>query len=325
MGQWRQGVIAPIFKAGDPESLDNYRGITLLSVPGKVLEAIINRRMSGALEAEGVLDEAQGGFRPGRGCEDLVFALSEVLQARRERREASYCAFIDVRKAYDSVWVDGLMSKLWGIGVRGKAWRFLRAWNTGVQSCVMVDGRRSRLFPLYQGVKQGSLLSPLLYCVFVNDLAQLYREAGLGVVEGGVWFGAMQYADDLALTARSPEELQQMLAVFEEFAVRWRFEVNAKKSEVMVVGAVTAGREWTLDGRPLKVVKDFKYLGVTIARTGSWTAAAARLAAKGRQRLRALVGLGMRAVGFGVGTAARLWAALVRPVLLYGADVVGYC
>jgi exonuclease III len=321
---WKQGAIAPIFKAGDPTSLDNYRGITLLSVAGKVLEAIINCRVSGWAEGAGVLDDAQGGFRPGRGCEDLVFALREVLEARREEGKATFCAFVDVRKAYDSVWIDGLMTKLWDLGVRGRVWRLLREWNSGVSSCVKVSGRESRAFPLHQGVKQGSLLSPFLYCVFVNDLARLYRAEGLGVGVEGVWAGVMQYADDIVLAAASAKELARMLAIFEEFATKWRFEINAKKSEVMVVGAAVRGSQWVVDGRSLVVVNTFKYLGVTFARSGTWTHGARRLAEKGRSRLRALVGLGMREVGFGVETAARLYQALVHPVLLYGAEVVGY-
>src|SRR5690348_17141800 len=82
------------------------------------------------------ISEEQGGFRRGRGCSDVLFTWAEVVRGRRTEDKATYCAFIDVKKAYDSVWRDGLWKRLWDAGVRGKMWRIIKNMYQEVKSCV---------------------------------------------------------------------------------------------------------------------------------------------------------------------------------------------
>ena len=105
---WGRGLIVPLYKGdGGKEDCGNYRGIALLSIVGKLFARILNGRLVPFLE-ENELVEEQGGFRRGRGCVDVLYTYSEVVRGRKMEGKSTYCAFIDVKKAYDRVWRDGL-------------------------------------------------------------------------------------------------------------------------------------------------------------------------------------------------------------------------
>ena len=111
--------IINIFKKGDREDPGNYRGITLLSVVGKVFCKILNNRLVQCLDKEGALHEGQAGFRLNRGCMDNVYTLSEIVQGRLREDKKTFEFFLDIQTAYDTVWHDSLWYKLWNMGVRG--------------------------------------------------------------------------------------------------------------------------------------------------------------------------------------------------------------
>ena len=121
--QWREGLIVNLFKKVGREDPGNYRGITLLSVVGKVFCKVLNNRLVHCLNKEGVLHEGQAGFRVNRSCMDNVYTLNEIVQGRLEEDKETYAFFLDVQKAYDTVWRDDLWLKLWDMGVKGKMWR----------------------------------------------------------------------------------------------------------------------------------------------------------------------------------------------------------
>ena len=122
---WREGLIVNILKKGDREDPANYRGITLLSVVGKVFCKILNNRLVQCLD-KGVLHEGQDGFRINRSCMDNVYTLNGIVQGRLREDKKTYALFLDIQKAYDSVWHDGLWYKLWDMGVKGRMWRAIK-------------------------------------------------------------------------------------------------------------------------------------------------------------------------------------------------------
>jgi hypothetical protein len=114
----------------------------------------------------------------------VLFTWSETVRGRLREGKKTFCAFIDVRKAYDRVWRDGLWKRLWDAGVRGKMWRVLRSMYSEVKSCVMVDGVQTEWFETRMGVRQGCVLSPILYSVFINGFAKALKESRVGGVGG---------------------------------------------------------------------------------------------------------------------------------------------
>ena len=114
--EWRRSLIVPVFKDGDREELDNYRGIVLSCVVGKVFERVLDEGIR-AVSEEMVMKEVQGGFTKGRGCADQIFVLRSVVELRKKQGLKTVIAFLDVRKAYDTVWREGLWKKMRGYSI----------------------------------------------------------------------------------------------------------------------------------------------------------------------------------------------------------------
>ena len=122
-------------------------------------------------------------------------------------------------------------------GVTGKMWRVIRNLYKEVKSCVKVGSGRTEWFGLDVGVRQGCVLSPILYSLFINGLAVEIKSKVRGVAVDGWPVSLLLYADDIVLIANTPEKLQEMLDVVSEYSRRWRFELSNKKSQVVVFGS----------------------------------------------------------------------------------------
>ena len=156
-----KGIIFPIFKVGDDRDPNHHRGISLLSIVFKVYASVLNRRLVKWSEDNGIILEEQGGFRPGRGCVDQIFVLMSILKSRLGKK--TYCCFIDLRKTYDRVWRSGLWKRLWDEGIRGKMWRVLKQMYSHTQNCVLAGSTKTDFFEVDVGVRQGCVLSPVLF------------------------------------------------------------------------------------------------------------------------------------------------------------------
>ena len=146
--QWKDSLIVNIFRKRDREEPGNYRGITLPSVVGKVFCKILNNRLVQCLNKKGALHEGQVGFRLNRGCMDNVYTLNEIVQGRLREDKKTYAFFLDIQKAYDTVWHDGLWYKLWDMGVKGRMWHVINCKKMYVssRSAVLLEGEKSDSF-----------------------------------------------------------------------------------------------------------------------------------------------------------------------------------
>src|SRR5690348_6258049 len=170
---WCRGVVVPIHKDGDIKLPRNYRPITLLSILGKVYTGVLERRLMSWSEKHGIIVQEQGGFRPGRGCPEQLYTLTELIKLRRLRKQYTYACFIDIRKAYDTVWHDGLKARLLECGVHGAMYRAIASLYEGCSSTIRLGGDTGYTdwFDIETGVRQGCILSPILYSIFINGLA----------------------------------------------------------------------------------------------------------------------------------------------------------
>ena len=157
----------------------------MLSIVGKVFCKILNNRLVQCLD-KGVLHEGQAGFRINSSCMDNVYTLNEIVQGRLREDKKTYALFLDIQKAYDSVW-----PKLWDMGVKG------RKMYESSKSAVLLEGEKSDTFTIEQGVAQGCSLSPILFSVFINDLLKEVEQTVLGIqLSSGKTVGGMLFADD---------------------------------------------------------------------------------------------------------------------------------
>ena len=142
----------------------NYRGISLLSIAGKVFAKILNDRVRCLTENR--LLEEEAGFRSGRGCIDQIFIIRQLMEKYLEKDKKMYAAFIDMEKAYDKVWRTDLWVTLKGYGVRGKLLGSIKALYKESKACVRVEGEVTEEFMVEQGLRQGCPLSLWLFNVF---------------------------------------------------------------------------------------------------------------------------------------------------------------
>ena len=132
--EWKMGLVSMLYKKGETDDCKNYRGLTLLAVAGKVFERVLLPRLSDHVEHNGLMHELQYGFRGERGTGDLVVVLQQAL----EHNPNACAVFVDVRKAYPTVFREGLFTKLAQKGITGGVWALLMSWYSGLKSKLTV-------------------------------------------------------------------------------------------------------------------------------------------------------------------------------------------
>lgn len=198
----REALVLPVFKKGDTFSLENYRPIALISTFSKIMEKVVCTQLTGFLETQKAISERQHGFRRARSTES---ALTELLQGIYDRIDAQqYVAgiFFDLTRAFDCVDPQILCHKLEGLGIRGVPLDWIRTYLNCRSIRVKVGDKLSKSSPVELGVVQGSVLGPLLFLLFTNDLPQIFADAL-----------TVMYADDTSviITANSPEQLRGLI------------------------------------------------------------------------------------------------------------------
>lgn len=335
--EWGTGLIVPVFKGKGCKLIpDNYRGITLLCVASKLYASILSNRLMVWAEKEGILADEQGGFRKGRGTVDQIFILTEIVRSRFPRR--TYACFIDLRKAYDSVWRAGLWRILWDMGVRGRMWRALKGLYAVVRCVVHSGGFKSEAFDVGVGLKQGCPLSCILFLFFINGLLVVLRQLGLGVKIGRNVLSSLAFADDVVLVADSLSDSERLFGAVEAYCEKWELSMNYDKCALLVFnpkgaqgeraygeckGDCKCGSHWKACGQLLKIVNHYLYLGVVCDSRLSFREHRSRVATRARGAMVKAFGLGAGGGFLTVGAAITLWEALGRSVLDYGAEVWG--
>lgn len=276
---WGTGIVVSLYKAGDSTDPGNYRGITLISIIRKLFSTMVRLR----LEKKVALHESQCAFRHDRSCIDHIFTMAQLVHESGATNRALYAFFLDIKKAYDVVWREGLFYKLMEKGVKGKMWRVLLDLFSKSNSSVRIAGEMSDSFPLKVGVGQGDPLSTLLFDIYIDDLLESLHSEG---APGGILISeeteirALTFADDVACLNHDANGLQRNINHVAQWLQRWRMQANTRKSVVMVfnpqegqsaaIPSEHRQTSWTMDGHTLSQVESFKYLGVWFSENGSW-------------------------------------------------------
>ena len=236
--------------------------MTIISNVGKVITRLWWTR----LEAEigGGIDDCQYGFRKGRGVEDVWWIMEAVLDGKGKK----YVGFIDFSKAFDRVWREGLWYKLYEKGVKGKMWRMIQEWYKDSAVKAEWRGVKTGWIGVEEGVRQGCILSGLLFLVYVDDLLKELKDGEEGVRIGGagkegVRVNAVMYADDLEIFGREGGDLIRKLELIERWSKKWKMEVSIEKSEVVVFGAKEIEREggWKMGTGVIRENNEARCLG----------------------------------------------------------------
>jgi hypothetical protein len=298
---------------------------------------LLDARITDYLESSGLRSMYQGGFRPHRGTTEQVFVLNHLTDAARQRRAPLYCAFVDFRKAFDTVRHQHLWERLDAYGISGPIQACIRSLYAQSEVAVNVNGEQSDFVRVLVGVRQGDPLSPTLFGLFIEVLEQYVRRA-----VGPEWQGRvpavlrtavymLMYADDVVLLANDPATLQRQLDALAQFCTDWDMAVNLAKTKVLVYDSGTRGgraatvpqHTWAFQGQPVEQVQQYKYLGLIFDATRGFSTAPAQLAAAGRRALGAAQGMCANSDITDPSIRLHLWQQLVLPVVSYGCEVWG--
>ena len=264
---WQKAVIVAIHKKGSKKLCKNYRGISLLSIPGKIFAKILDARIRQV--TEGQVMEEQAGFRVGRGCRDQIFVMRQLAEKTLEKDGKMYAAFIDPEKAYDKVWREDMWRTLATYGVSGKLLRAVKALYENSKARVRVEDELMECFEVQQGVRQGCPLSPWLFNVFLDMVAQEARAQFNGEVRlDKCTMQLLMFADDTVLLAETEEDLQHNVKEFSEAVKRHRLAMNTDKTTTMVFSKKQADCSVEVGGRKLENAGKQAYLGVILSEDG---------------------------------------------------------
>ena len=229
---WCGGLITPIYKSGGRSDPSNYRGICVSSCLGKLFCSILNQRLLEYVTTNHILHKSQIGFMPNNRTADHVFTLRTLINKYVHNHNGKiYACFVDFRKAFDSVWHNGLLNKLLQINLGGSFYNLIKSLYSKSSCSIKIDQYQTRPFRYTRGVRQGCILSPLLFNLYINDLPFSFENilSDPFVLPNGTKLNALLYADDLIILSRCKTGLQNCLNTLATFCNTWMLSVNPKK------------------------------------------------------------------------------------------------
>ena len=216
--EWKKANIVPIHKKGDKKTLENYRPVLLLPICGKILERLMFNRMFNFFIENKSISSNQSGFKPGDSCiNQLLFITHEIYESFDVGLEVrSY--FLDISKAFDKTWHDGFIYKLTQDGISGNLLNLLEDFIKERKQRVVLNGQASIWKNINVGVSQGSILGPLLFLIYIDDLTE------------GLTTNVKLFADDTSLfsvvhdTQTSANDLNKDLKIINNWAFQWKIK-----------------------------------------------------------------------------------------------------
>ena len=277
---WRQACVAATFKKGDRHSAANYRPVSLTSLCCKLQEHILTSNIRKHLSKHEILTNSQHGFRERRSCETQLLTLVHELASNMDKGTRTDLIILDFAKAFDKVPHERLLRKISHYGIRGQTLSWIRAFLSNRSQRVVVDGIQSESAPVISGVPQGSVLGPLLFLLFINDLPN------------NIYSSVRLFADDCIVYRKirnrtDSDLLQRDLDTLTEWEQKWGMEFHPKKCNVL---SCTRSRNpfaynYTLKGHTLEYEASSKYLGVDLAANLSWNTHIDRITKKANSML----------------------------------------
>ena len=315
---WKEGLINKLPKKGDLSNCSNYRGLTLLSVAGKVLNRVILDRMMDAVDHQ--LRDQQAGFRKNRSCVDQIATLRIIIEQSLEWNSSLYVNFVDYEKAFDSVHRETTWKLLRHHGVPTKLVNIIKNSYSGMTCRVIHDGQLTNLFEIKTGVRQGCLLSPFLFLLTIDWIMQKTTEQRKNGIQWTLWtqLDDLDFADDLALLSHRHHQMQEKTKILAENSSQVGLSIHKGKTQFMRINN-TSTEPILLGDDTLEEVESFTYLGSIISNQGGTDADVKARIGKARTAYLLLKNI-WRSREIHQHTKIRIFNSNVKSVLLYGAE-----
>ena len=220
---WKKANVTALFKSGERKLPENYRPISLTSVVCKLMERIIRNKIVDHMESNNLFAKQQHGFRAGRSCTTQLLEFMEEVTEAIDRGEEVDVIYLDFANAFDKVPHKRLLSKLKGYGIKGKIYDWIKDFLSNRKQQVVINGKFSHWIRVTSGIPQGSVLGPILFLIFINDLPDVLNCC------------MKLFADDAKLympiiNCHDEEILQQNLDNSDIWAEIWDMDFNTKKN-----------------------------------------------------------------------------------------------
>ena len=256
---WKDAFVVPIFKKGIKANPSNYRPVSLTSIICKVMETLIKDHMMDFLLRYNLLRVSQHGFLPKKSCLSNLLEFLEVITKVMDDGDPVDILYLDFSKAFDKVPHKRLICKLEAMNIRGNIRTWIENWLKGRRQRVVINGIYSIWQLVLSGVPQGSVLGPLLFIIFINDL-DVATEGSLVL---------KKFADDtkLANMARNSDDHNKMQSYIDNlvnWSKKWGMEFNKEKCKIMHCGSNNPGHIYTMENQPLSTTDEERDIGVII-------------------------------------------------------------
>jgi ribonuclease HI len=319
---WKHSVVVPIPKAGkDPKEPNSYRPISLTSNMCKAMEAMVTKRLNHHLETEGHISPDQSGFRKGHSTIDHIVRLENDIRMAQIKRQYLAAIFLDFSKAFDMVWHQGLLQKLAHKAVKGRMANFIQSFLEDRSLSVRVGKSTSDALLLQNGTPQGSIISPTLFNIMIDDL---FHEVSRRV-------STAKFADDGTLwiqnrnISRIRTELQQSLDTIGKWCDKWGFKLSLEKTVGVLFkrkGMEQHIPRLSINGTPVEFRKEAKFLGVIFDQHLTWSKHVDNLVVRCKKDLNVLRAVTGTSWGASRETLLTLYRTLIRSKLDYGCEAI---
>jgi len=312
VGDWKEANITPVFKKGNKSLANNYRPISLTSVPGKLLERILRDAIMDHLLKNNLIYATQHGFMPRKSTVSNLVEYMDEVTSLLDSGVSVDAVYIDYAKCFDKISHRHLLYKISKYGIEDKVLEWLKNWLYGRNQRVCLNGVASPSSEVTSSVIQGSILGPILFTIFSNDIDLELKTSSIS-----------KYADDSKVFAgiRNKDDhqnLQDDLDRIYEWSVKWKMEINKEKCHVVHFGKTNNELGYYFGGENLEAVEEEKDLGVIIHKSGKPHNQCIKAAKKANQVLGQLC---RNIISKDKYTFTRLYKTYVRPHLEYAVQV----
>lgn len=324
---WRLSTLTPLHKKGSIHEAQNYRGIAISSNLCKLFCGVLHKRLTNYSEEHNIIPPSQIGHKPKARTSDHVLTLKAIIDkyiTRMGKSQFLFTCFVDFKSAFDTVTRRALLYKLLQLGIGGNFLQILQNMYTKVHYAVKLPDGLTDPIDSKVGVKQGCILSPTLFNIFIHDLPNIFDQTCDQVELNDINISCLMYADDLVLMSKSAQGLQMCLNKLNQYCDKWRLQVNLKKTKVMIfnkTGKLLQKYKFYYNNGPVEITNSYQYLGIIFTPSGSFTQAIKKLT---DQALKALFKLRQQNLANNIPVALRhykLFDTLIMPILSYCAEI----
>ena len=316
---WKRANVSPLYKKGPENLCNNYRPVSLLSCVGKVLEKIVFKHVFNFFRDNIVISAHQSGFIPGDSTVNQLLLLYHELCLAVDQQKEVRIIFLDISKAFDKVWHSGLLYKLKRAGIEGDLHDWFSDYLKNRYQRVVIQGQSSSWGKICAGVPQGSVLGPLMFLIYINDIVDIVRSK------------IKLFADDTSLYLNidnpftAAEIMNSDLSDIDEWSKDWLVTFNALKTDSMLISRKTHQINHPpihFQGHALQNVTKHKHLGLTIRSDLRWSDHITEICTKSSKLINIMKNLKFT---LDRSTLETIYTSFVRPILEYGSPVWNNC